>query len=231
MSLTGKTITELPPLSGYQPNVSIPVEFSGQTYQVGPEQFNASKVWSALLTQTGPITYTGGTDLPYGGFIFNETYTINTYSPGDDFSNIAEVISGTINTSGCVFRATGTTTSDYLIPTNWVDSVLTSDGNMVVNVLENTLGYNVLVDYPGFGIDGLVGFFPDNVSGGFLTQNTKITAQSTIPYGFTPVIPFLLTSIDAELLSGIMYVLDPSIPGLATNLLYNTPVEIRVYNY
>lgn len=230
MSLTGKTISELPSLSGYQPNVVIPVEKSGVTYQVNPQQLQSSQVWLALLTQTGPITFTGNTDVPYGGFIPNEVYTIDSYSPGDDFSNVAEIISGTINTTGCVFRATGTTTSSYLIPNEWIDSVLTSDGNMIVNVLENSLGYDVLVDYPGFGVDGLVGFFPDNVDG-FLLQNTKITAQSAIPYGFVPQIPVILTSIDAEVLAGIMYVLDPSVPALTGNLLYNTPVEIRVYNY
>ena len=176
MSLTGKTISQLPPLSGYQPNVVIPVEKSGVTYQVNPQQLQSSKVWTALLTQTGPITFTGNTDLPYGGFIPNEVYTINSYSPGDDFSNVAEVISGTINTTGCVFRATGTTTSSNLIPNEWIDSVLTSDGNMIVNVLENSLGYDVFVDYPGFGIDGLVGFFPDNPSG-FLLQNTKLNTH------------------------------------------------------
>jgi hypothetical protein len=101
---------------------------------------------------------------------------------------------------------------------------------MIVNVLENSLGYDVLVDYPGFGVDGLVGFFPDNVDG-FLLQNTKITAQASIPYGFVPQIPVILTSIDAEVLAGIMYVLDPSVPALTGNLLFNTPVEIRVYNY
>ena len=229
MSLTGKTISQLPPLSGYQPNVVIPVEKSGVTYQVNPQQLQSSKVWNALLTQTGPITYTGGDDVPYGGFIRDEIYTIDSYSPGDDFSNVAEVISGTINTTGCVFKAVGTTSR--LIPTEWVDSVLTSDGGMIVNVIENTLGYDIYVDYPGFAIEGVVAFFPDNTEG-LLPQYTKITAQATVPFGLSFVIPTLLTTVDPVVLAGTLYVFDLSaaIP-YAPNQLYNTPVEIRVYNH
>jgi hypothetical protein len=48
-----------------------------------------------------------------------EKYEITTYIGGGDFSNIADVISGTINTVGCVFIATGTT------PTNWCGTTVT----------------------------------------------------------------------------------------------------------
>lgn len=226
MSLTGKTISELPLLSGYSENIAIPVQVGNTTYHTTPSTLQSSKVWSALLTQTGPITYTGGTDKPYGGLIFNEIYTIDSYSAGDNFSNVAEVLQGTINTTGCVFRATGNTTTEKITPTVWSGSSLTSDGNMIVNVLENTLGFDIFVDYPGFNTEGIVAFFPDQ---NLFTQNTKITAQASIPFGFTPVIPILLTSIDAEILSGVMYVIDPSY-GLIGNSLYNTPVEIRVFN-
>lgn len=227
MSLTGKTISELPLFTGYSENITIPVQLSGVTYQSPLSTLQPNRVWSALLTQTGPITYTGNTDTPYGGFIFNEIYTINSYASGDNFSNVAEVITGTINTTGCQFRATGNTDTGYIIPTAWTGSSLTSDGNMIVNVLENTLGFNISVDYPAFTIDGIVAFFGDSP---LLTQRTKISAQSTIPFGFIPIIPILLTSIDAELLSGIMYVIDPSAGGLIGDSLYNTPVEIRVLN-
>jgi len=232
MSLTGVTISELPLLTGYSENISIPVEISGTTYHLNPPTLQSTSVWNALLTQTGPLTFTGGTDAPYGGFIFNEVYTINDYVSGDDFSNVAEILAGTINTTGCVFRATGTTTTDYIIPHTWSGSTLTSQGDMIVTVLENTLGFDVLVDYPAFSDPqniGIVAFFPLVNSGGFLTQRTKISAQSTIPFGFTPVIPVLMTSIDAEILAGIMFIIDPSFGGLIGDSLYNTPVEIKVF--
>jgi hypothetical protein len=135
MSITGKTISELPLLTGYSENITIPVQLNNETYQSPLPTLQSSRVWSALLTQTGSITYTGDNDTPYGGFIFNEIYTIDSYSAGDDFSNVAEVLQGVINTTGCIFRATGSTTSEYIIPNTWNNSTLTSDGNMIVNVL------------------------------------------------------------------------------------------------
>jgi hypothetical protein len=226
MSITGKTISELPLLTGYSENITIPVQLNNETYQSPLPTLQSSRVWSALLTQTGSITYTGDNDTPYGGFIFNEIYTIDSYSAGDDFSNVAEVLQGVINTTGCIFRATGSTTSEYIIPNTWNNSTLTSDGNMIVNVLENTLGFEVFVDYPAFSVDGIIAFFPDVP---MLTHKTKITAQPTIPFGFTPIVPTLLTSVDSTLLCGIMYVIDQSI-GLVGDSLNNTPVEIKVLN-
>jgi hypothetical protein len=60
----------------------------------------------------------GGT-LTSGTLVVGETYKITTYFGGGDFSNVANVISGTGNTLGCIFIATGTT------PTNWCGTTLT----------------------------------------------------------------------------------------------------------
>ena len=43
-------------------------------------------------------------------------YEITTFVAGDDFENVADVLEGTINTTGCIFKATGTT------PTTWTNS-------------------------------------------------------------------------------------------------------------
>ena len=59
-----------------------------------------------------------GTTLTSGNLIIGETYEITDYM-GDDFSNVAAVVSGTINETGCVFIATGQT------PTSWYGSILT----------------------------------------------------------------------------------------------------------
>jgi len=230
MSLTGRTINELPLLEDYSGGTYIPVYYSGETYKATNDTLQPIKKWSALLTQTGPQTFTGTTDPNlYGGLILNETYTIDSYTSGDDFSNIAQVISGDINTTGCVFKVTGLTTTDYFIPNTWVSSQITSQGDLIVYELENTLGFDIIIEYPGFGVlDGVVVFYPDVPSGGFIPQISKVVAQATIPYGFTPIIPNLLTTIDRTLLAGVMYVIDPSI-GLVPNSLNNTPVEIIVY--
>ena len=107
--------------------------------------------YKALLTDLG--SQTGTTLNGFGGFggglIIGETYTIATYVSGDSFSNIANVTSGVIDTTGCVFIATGET------PTNWDNgSTLVSSGNLVVTVLENNLGFDIewIEDFmsPGF---------------------------------------------------------------------------------
>ena len=56
------------------------------------------------------------TALTSGTLIPGQEYIIDTFVAGDDFSNIATVVSGTINTTGCIFVATGTT------PTTWTNS-------------------------------------------------------------------------------------------------------------
>jgi hypothetical protein len=93
--------------------------------------------YKALLTQLGSQTGTTLNDFN-DGLIIGETYTITDYVSGDSFSNVANVTSGVIDTTGCEFIATGET------PTNWYNgSTLVSSGNLVVKVLENNLGYDI----------------------------------------------------------------------------------------
>jgi hypothetical protein len=103
--------------------------------------------YKVLLTQTGNIT---GTTLDNfnDALIIGETYTITNYVLGDDFSNIANVISGVINETGCQFIATGST------PSVWNNfSELSSLGELIYDVLENNLGYDIdWVQESQFGI-------------------------------------------------------------------------------
>jgi len=48
-----------------------------------------------------------------GVLVVGEEYTILDFNAGDNFSNVSNVVSGTINTNGCVFIATGTTPTTY----------------------------------------------------------------------------------------------------------------------
>lgn len=95
--------------------------------------------YKALLTQTA--TFSGTSIGGFGGLgslIIGEEYTIDDYQSGDDFSNIANVVSGIINETGCVFVATGE------LPDIWSNgSQLTSSGNLVVSVLTNNLGFDI----------------------------------------------------------------------------------------
>jgi hypothetical protein len=131
-NVTGQTITG---------NLTI----NGNVIVTGSTTNNGTGVYRALLNQTGSLVGYNTGDFG-GGLIIGETYTITTGQTGDDFSNIANVQSGVINETGCVFIATGQT------PTIWSNgSELTSLGDLIVDVLENTLGYDLNWYYGGFG--------------------------------------------------------------------------------
>lgn len=54
-----------------------------------------------------------GTTKTSGNLVIGDTYEITNYTAGGNFSNVADVQSGTINTTGCIFIATGSTPIDY----------------------------------------------------------------------------------------------------------------------
>jgi hypothetical protein len=72
-----------------------------------------------------------------GSLVAGRTYTITAFVALDNFSNVATVISGTINTTGCVFLCTGTT------PTNW------SHGSTLTYTPAPTVLNNVKLDEYG----------------------------------------------------------------------------------
>ena len=136
--------------------------------------------YKVLLTQTGVITGTALVNFNYG-LIIGETYTIITGQTGDDFSNIANVQSGVINETGCVFIATGNT------PSVWNNgSELSSNGDLVVDVLENNLGYEIIWEQVGLG--SYVGF-PTNIGpkyNNFPREQSSVLTQLTVtgpPFG------------------------------------------------
>jgi uncharacterized delta-60 repeat protein len=79
--------------------------------------------YAAKLTQT----YTEGT-ITSGYLVVGESYEITTYNNEDDFSNVAEVTYGVINTTGCVFKAIGS------IPEKFNGSTLTPLGYPIAEV-------------------------------------------------------------------------------------------------
>ena len=187
--------------------------------------------YKALLTDIGSQT---GTSLNnFGGFndgfIIGETYTIATYVSGDSFSNIANVTSGVIDTTGCVFIATGE------IPTNWDNgSTLVSSGNLVVTVLENNLGFDIeWVDGAGFD-PGLYFGFNSTTGPLYNTFNKNTTfvlsTNNNIPF-FGPTTletftgPISLSEKDDAI---IVVVFDTSVPEPVPDSLYYFPVEIQI---
>lgn len=65
--------------------------------------------------QTG-VSPASQTPQTSGSLVVGKEYIIDTFVAGDNFTNVASIVSGTINTDGCIFVATGTT------PTTWTNS-------------------------------------------------------------------------------------------------------------
>jgi hypothetical protein len=215
-NLTGQTINGNITING---NLSV----TGTTTNEGLLNYKA------LLTQTPPIS---GTNIGffYDYLIIGESYTITNYVAGDDFSNVAFVESGTINETGCVFIATGYT------PTFWGNgSELISSGDLVVDVLENSLGYDLDWGMNPYGGDGVYFAFNDTtgpIYNTFERNKTSVFTQLTSsPYifPFTPITLYAqtgtLTSKDDIVYVGVW---DFDSGQSVNNQLYYTPVEIKI---
>jgi len=182
--------------------------------------------YKALLTQTATFSVQNIANM-LQSFIIGETYTIANYNTGDDFSNIANVISGVINETGCQFIATGE------LPNNWTNSsTIESAGNLVVNVLENNLGFDIewYDDFvPGvyFGINSKTGpihsSFPKS-------QTSLMSSQTAIATG--PPVEYTIYSFPASFGSkDDVVIVVPYDFNMGSNLvdnLYYTPVEIHM---
>lgn len=214
-NLSGQTITG---------NLTV----SGNLNVTGTSISNNLATYKALITQTSSIT---GTTLGnfQGGLIIGETYTIDNYLAGDDFSNVANVTSGIINTTGCVFIATGET------PTNYNNgSELISSGNLAVTVLENTLGYDISWAFNILGPGTYLGI--KNKNGLTEPFYNDFPRNSTFMKVGTPT--YILGPNQLELFAGVasfsskddlifIGVWDESIFSSVDNYLYYLPVEIN----
>ena len=305
-NLTGQTITGDLTINGNLTTTSL----------------NNSGTYRALLTQTGSIS--GNSSDFNNSLIIGETYEITDYATYDDFSNVANVISGgtlidfdyvgtgagiytffsgltgttsglgsgasfdvyicgttynsvTVATSGvdyvlgdtitilgtelsgstpandititvtevspnitgCVFIATGDT------PIIWGNTELTSNGGLIVDVLENTLGDELVwFDEEFFGQGGLyVAVFSDvinnnNLCNNFPRNKTQITTPSLItnPFNYffeAPQDTLIMSSGVGNLFTPTDDVIYLTVYDLGTssytgNTLYYTPIEIKV---
>jgi len=192
------------------------------------------KTYKALLTQTGPL---GGTDISAFNynFIIGETYAIVSYSAGDDFSNIADLQSGTMNNSGCVFIATGTT------PTDWSNgSSLGSQGDLLVNVLENSLGFNLDWSAPAYLNNASYVATNTSAQGDNTIPATKTIVTSSSNYVLGPLSPtYPAFSTPIAYVTSVMWLNDTiqidfwnnTIPvTIASDSAYDTPITITIYD-
>ena len=170
------------------------------------------KVFTALLTQPS-----GDYDTFYqsdGSLTIGQTYFINNNNVGADFLNVG----APNNNDGTFFIATGTT------PTTWgtgtpEDTLSYFTGTPIVTILENTLGY-LWLHYNGAGM------FEINSNELFLVNKCQVFIPNS---GLNNSdFALILTGINNENNFSIQTFDAPQ--AYANNILFYTPIEIRVYN-
>ena len=172
------------------------------------------KMYKALLSEDAPIaTKTSGT------FTVGQIWTINTYNTDDDFSNM-ELISGTMNTNGCVFRATSTT------PTHWAHLsdlsydgapyIVSTDSNGNLNPFVNTLGGDIIWSYVS------AGYYEGTLTGAFIEEKIFLNIS-----GGTVDVNQVVGWNDIN----SIYINVVSLPGMvySDSSLYYSPITIEVY--
>ena len=164
-------------------------------------------MYTALLTQSGgddPDSFNGGE------LIVGTSYQLQSPSIDADFTNVG----APNNNDGTWFIATGTT------PNNWGSgTVYCNYGAPVATVLENTIG-NIWFNYVDTGYYNILSdfLFIENKTLSFIgTVNDNISVVGIFEI-------FTNTTSQIQLLSFDMN------PTLINGQLYNTPIEIRVYN-
>jgi hypothetical protein len=172
------------------------------------------KVYTALLTQSGGD---GFSELINAPLTVGVTYTIGQTNGNPDWTNVG----APNNNLGTSFVATGTTPNSWGTPG---DSLLEyNTGAPVVTVLENTIG-NIWFAYNGIGGYLLYrdsDFIPEKVFA-ILTNNLSgniglVGDNMALGFECYPNAPYIAITSTTN--------------GVATDgVLYNTPIEIRVYN-
>lgn len=184
-----------------------------QNYVMTVEDFLASaarpyKVYTALLTQSGGDNPQG---LTSGAVTKGVTYMIDGVDETADFSNVGAP-NNNVNTW---FIAT---TNE--VPNSYGGgSLYYNTGAPVVTVLENTIG-NVWFTYQNL-TEGI--YKADSTDGFAINKTTFFSAPSS--YNGDNIIETDLTSSSVFILS-----YNVNTNQYENDLLYNTPIEIRVYN-
>lgn len=173
------------------------------------------KVYTALLTQTG------GSDIQNissGAVTQGVTYQIDGADGASDFSNVGGPPIGTGD--GTFFVATN---SD--VPNDYgAANLIYNNGAPVVTVLENTIG-NIWFTYNGQGQyhANSNNLFSDNKVYLTLNQLTQNIADNE---------PFIysISRNDTNIISLQTFILHNNHCNIKNDSLFNTPIEIRVYN-
>jgi len=169
------------------------------------------KVYTALLTQSGgddPLSIQSGI------LTVGVTYLLDDNSGYPDFTNVG----APNNNSGTYFVATGT------IPNSWGQATLLyNSGAPVVTVLENTIG-DIWFTYQ---VDGF--YFIESNS--LFIENKTLFQTNTYFESNDGTIVYCISNVRSNTTSKIeIFSFSKANDMPIDNMLYNTPIEIRVYN-
>lgn len=180
-------------------------------------------------------TNTSGVDYAVGDTITILGTELSGSTPTNDLTITVTEVN---NETGCVFIATGDT------PIIWGNTILTSVGDLVVDVLENTLGDELVWLYDPLFQEGLylVSFSEyinnNNLCYIFPRNKTQITTPTFIaPFNYDffspPQFNLIVSSQIGSFLGAIednifLSVYDFGISSFTGNSLYYTPIEIKL---
>jgi hypothetical protein len=178
-------------------------------------------------------TNTSGVDYAVGDTITILGTELSGSTPTNDLTITVTEVN---NETGCVFIATGDT------PIVWGNSVLTSVGDLIVDVLENTLGDELVWVYDPneYQVGQYAALFSEYINNNnlckkFISSKTQITTSSAIiPFNgdiYSNIPLIVLTGIGSLIDDGdeiILSVFDVNIGDFVGDSLYYTPIEIKL---
>jgi hypothetical protein len=204
--------------------------FSGVTGETDGPGVDADFNVDIDLGGTGSVTIQNiGDDYDIGNTITILGTNVGGVTPDNDIIITVTEVTPLINSTGCIFIATGEA------PTNWNNgSTLESSGNLVVTVLENNLGFNIeWVD--GAGFDPGVYFGYNSTTGPLyntFNRHTTFVLGGGNPNPYTGpnlletfVGPISLSEKDDAI---IVAVFDTVILEAVPDSLYYFPIEIQI---
>jgi hypothetical protein len=215
----------------WSPVVGINGNFNGLTGTTSGSGSGASFDVNWCGTTT-PIIINIVIDTDGDGYVVGDTITIlgtelSGSTPANDLTITVTEVDTNVNVTGSVFIATGQT------PNYWEDgSELVSNGGLIVDVLENTLGYGLSWLQAPFGGDGYYIAVNSNTGPIYNSfQRDKVAVITPLKYPFnygspTLVVPYISTVNNKDDSIGIdVY---DSFVTQSNDLLYYTPIEIKI---
>jgi len=226
----------------WSPVVGINGQFGGLTGTTSGSGSGASfdGYWCGTTT---PITINITIDNGGFNYVVGDTITIlgtelSGSTPTNDLTITVTEVDTNVNVTGCIFIATGDT------PIIWGNTILTSVGDLVVDVLENTLGDELVWVYDPLFQEGLyLASFSEYINNNnvcyiFPRNKTQITTPTFIaPFNYDfyspPQFNLIVSSQIGYFLGPIddvifLSVYDFGISSFTGDSLYYTPIEIKL---